>query len=133
MKRLRIYATAQLAVSLFFLGFSIISFFLTKPSLALFGTVSFLASTITAGSLLSEKVLETGRFFQCNLFTSNVLATLYFAIATFSIQSLVNDTSYIVICGLLFTLSFFGTFIGYCLVSKVQKLASDDITEEETV
>ena len=58
---------------------------------------------------------------------SNVLNTVYFAIATLFIQELVqNDTRYIVACGVFFTFFLFSIVIGYRSLAKVQTIAKED-------
>lgn len=141
LKSLRFYSSIHLVVSLFFLGFSIMSYFFSKPALALYGTVCFTASTITSISLLMNKITEAGkrvqRITQCNLFTANILDASYFAIATFNVQDLVNDVRYTIICGFFFILYIFSILIGCRILTRVHRLSSEsresDQMDEEAI
>ena len=57
---LRIYGVVLLAASLFFLGWSIITYFIVDPFMAIYGMLSFSSSAITAIALLTNKVLLSG-------------------------------------------------------------------------
>mmetsp|Transcript_28334 Transcript_28334/g.32592 ORF Transcript_28334/g.32592 Transcript_28334/m.32592 type:complete len:185 (+) Transcript_28334:54-608(+) len=80
LQRLKIFSTLALIISLFFFGWSILSFYMTDPLMALFGAASFFASSITSCFLLTDRATKSGYLSLLNVLCSFTLNLGYFGV-----------------------------------------------------
>ena len=80
-QKLRIYGVILLAASLFFLGWSIISYFIAEPLMAFYGMGSFGCSTLTAIFFLTNRIATSGWKGRLNVVCTHLANSGYFAVA----------------------------------------------------
>ena len=119
---LRIYGVVLLAASLFFLGWSIITYFIVDPFMAIYGMLSFSSSAITAIALLTNKVLLSGFLLRCNLIATHIGNCAYFAATALHGHKANYGAGFTVMAGILFGVWILAAAIGYNVLSSVQML-----------
>lgn len=125
-KRLRNYASIFFIVSLFFLGFSIISLYIVRGRLAIYGIICFGASTLTAGSLFFDKFSHMGKVGLCNVLLANALDVMYFGASTMDLHKSGYSVGYVFFSALLLLYFILNTLVGCYLLYSVQRFTSED-------
>lgn len=132
-KRLRIYAAILMIISLFFLGFSILSLYIARPKLAIYGLVCFGASTVTAMALFFDTFSHMGRLGLCNLLLANLLDTMYFLISTIDLHKSGYEFGYVLFSGMILSYFAINIFVGTYLLNDVLKLTFEDHDDEDSI
>lgn len=121
------YTRILLFISLFYLGYSILSCIIVRNIIDYIGLVAFLFSTSLYIYLLLGSVINTGKCTIILLAVANVADTMYFLLRALSVQDRANNTYIFIMFWVFFAIFFFSIFLGYFRLSKVQKLHENDL------
>ena len=125
-KKLRLFTVALFVVSLFFMIWSILSFFIYEKEilwLAIFGTVSFSILVLTSIILMVDRIAFRWRLFTgISTFVSCISCSVYFGICAYELAMIEYGLVSTIVCGILCATLFFLGCTGVYLLRNVQLL-----------
>lgn len=128
-QKLRIYGVILLAASLFFLGWSIISYFIAEPLMAFYGMGSFGCSTLTAIFFLTNRIATSGWKGRLNVVCTHLANSGYFAVAALYGHNVSYGRGWTITAGILFGCWILAAAISYNILCQAQRIM--DRTEDD--
>jgi hypothetical protein len=128
-RRLRIYGVVLLATSLFFLGWSIISYFIAEPLMAFYGMGSFGCSTLTAIFFLTNRIATSGWRGRLNVVCTHLANSAYFAVAALYGHNVSYGRGWTITAGILFGIWILALAVAYNILCQAQRIM--DRTEDD--
>ena len=121
-RNLRIYGVILLATSLFFLGWSIISYFIAEPLMAFYGMGSFGCSTLTAIFYLTNRIATSGWRGRLNVVCTHLANAAYFAVAALYGHNVSYGRGWTVTAGVFFGIWILASAVAYHILCQAQHI-----------
>lgn len=128
-RNLRVYGVGLLASSLFFLGWSIISYFIAEPLMAFYGMGSFSCSTLTAIFFLTNRIATSGWRGRLNVVCTHLANSAYFAVAALYGHNVSYGRGWTITAGILFGIWILASAVAYHILCQAQRIM--DRTEDD--